>query len=45
VIQRDIEIIKETMKTSRSGKVETISNERDKQNNLTKTRSRNPVLA
>jgi hypothetical protein len=45
VVQRDIKIIKETMKKSRSGQAETGSNKRDKQNNLTRTRSRNPVLA
>jgi hypothetical protein len=45
VVQRDIEIMKETMKKSRSGQAETGSNERYKQNNLTRTRSRNPVLA
>jgi hypothetical protein len=33
------------MKKSRSGQAETGSNKRDKQNNLTRTRSRNPVLA
>jgi hypothetical protein len=45
VVQRDIKIMKETMKKSRSGQTETSSNERDKQNNLTRTRSRNLVLA
>jgi hypothetical protein len=33
------------MKKSRRGQAETVSNERDKQNNLTRTRSRNLVLA
>jgi hypothetical protein len=45
VVKRDIEIMKEMMKKSRSKRAETGSNERDKQNNLTRTRSRNPVLA
>jgi hypothetical protein len=45
VVQSDIKIMKETMKKSRSGQAETGSNKRDKQNNLTRTRSRNPVLA
>jgi hypothetical protein len=43
--QRDIKIMKDTMKKSRSGQAETGSNKRDKQNNLTRTRSRNSVLA
>jgi hypothetical protein len=33
------------MKKSRGGQAETSSNKRDKQDNLTRTRSRNPVLA
>jgi hypothetical protein len=45
VVQRNIKIIKETIKKSRGGQAETSSKERDKQDNLTKTRSRNLVLA
>jgi hypothetical protein len=37
--------MKETMKKSRSGQAEASSNERDKQDDLTRTRSRNPMLA
>jgi hypothetical protein len=33
------------MKKSRDGQAETSSNKRDKQDNLTRTRSRNPMLA
>jgi hypothetical protein len=33
------------MKKSRGGQAEASSNKRDKQDNLTRTRSRNPVLA
>jgi hypothetical protein len=44
VVQRDIKIMKETMKKSIGGQAETNPNERDKQDNLTRTRSRNPVL-
>jgi hypothetical protein len=35
----------ETMKKSRSGQVEANPNERNKQDDLTRTRSRNPMLA
>jgi hypothetical protein len=45
VVQRNIEIIKEMMNKSRGGQAETSSNEKNKQDNLTRTRSRNPVLA
>jgi hypothetical protein len=45
VIQRNTEIMKETMKKNRSRQAEASSNERDKQDDLTKTRSRNPMLA
>jgi hypothetical protein len=37
--------MKETMKKSIGGEAETSPNERDKKDNLTRTRSRNPVLA
>jgi hypothetical protein len=45
VVQRNAEIMKETMKKSRSRKAEASSNERDKKDDLTRTRSRNPMLA
>jgi hypothetical protein len=45
VVQRNAKIMKETMKKSRSGQAEASSNERDKQDDLTRTRSRNPMLA
>jgi hypothetical protein len=45
VVQRNIKIMKETIKKSGGGQAETSSNKRDKQDNLTRTRSRNPVLA
>jgi hypothetical protein len=44
VVQRNAEIIKETMKKSRSGQAEASSNKRDKHDDLTRTRSRNPML-
>jgi hypothetical protein len=45
VVQRNVEIMNETMKKSRSGQVEANPNERNKQDDLTRTRSRNPMLA
>jgi hypothetical protein len=45
VIQRNTKIMKEAMKKSRSRQVEASSNERDKKDDLTRTRSRNPILA
>jgi polyhydroxyalkanoate synthesis regulator protein len=45
VIQRNTEIMKEAMKKSRSRQAEASSNERDKKDDLTRTRSRNPILA
>jgi hypothetical protein len=45
VVQRNTEIMKETMKKGRSRQAEASSNERDKQDDLTRTRSRNPMLA
>jgi hypothetical protein len=45
VVQRNAEIMKEMMKKSRSKQAEASFNERDKQDDLTKTRSRNPMLA
>jgi hypothetical protein len=45
VVQRNTEIIKEMMKKSRSRQAEASSNERDKKNDLTRARSRNPMLA
>jgi hypothetical protein len=45
VVQINAKIMKETMKESRSRQAEASSNERDKKNDLTRTRSRNPMLA
>jgi hypothetical protein len=45
VVQRNAKIMKETMKKSRSRQAEASSNERDKQDNLTRTKSKNPMLA
>jgi hypothetical protein len=45
VVQRNNKIMKETMKKSRGAQAETSSNKRDKHDNLTGTRSRNPVMA
>jgi hypothetical protein len=45
VVQRNTKIMKETMKKSRSRQAEASSNERDKKDDLTRTRSRNPMLA
>jgi hypothetical protein len=45
VVQRDAEIMEETMKKGRSRQAEASSNERDKKDDLTRTRSRNPMLA
>jgi hypothetical protein len=44
VVQRNTEIMKETMKKSRSRQVEASSNKRDKEDDLSRTRSRNPML-
>jgi hypothetical protein len=44
VVWRNAEIMEKTMKKSRSRQVEASSNERDKKDNLTRTRSRNPML-
>jgi hypothetical protein len=45
VVQRNAKIIEETMKKGRSRQAEASSNERDKKNDLTRTRTRNPMLA
>jgi hypothetical protein len=45
VVQRNTEIMKETMKKGGSRQIEANSNERDKKDDLTRTRSRNPMLA
>jgi hypothetical protein len=45
VVQRNAEIIEETMKKGRSRQAEASLNERDKKDDLTRTRSRNPMLA
>jgi hypothetical protein len=45
VVQRNTKIMKETMKKSRSRQPEASLNKRDKQDDLTRTRSRNPMLA
>jgi hypothetical protein len=45
VVQRDAEIMEETMKKGRSKQAKASSNERDKKDDLTRTRSRNPMLA
>jgi hypothetical protein len=45
VVQRNAEIMEETMKKDRSKEAEASLNERDKKDDLTRTRSRNPMLA
>jgi hypothetical protein len=45
VVQRNAKIMEKTMKKGRSRQVEASSNERDKHDDLTRTRSRNPMLA
>jgi hypothetical protein len=45
VVYKNAKIIKEAMKKSRSRQAEASLNERDKQDDLTRTRSRNPMLA
>jgi hypothetical protein len=45
VVQKNAKIIKEAMKKSRSRQAEASLNERDKQDDLTRTRSRNSMLA
>jgi hypothetical protein len=45
VVQRNAKIMEKTMKKGRSRQVEASSNERDKKDDLTRTRSRNPMLA
>jgi hypothetical protein len=44
MIKTNPKILEEMMKKSRGKQVETGLNKRDKQNNLTRTRSRNPIL-
>jgi hypothetical protein len=44
VVQRNAEIMEETIKKGRSRQAEASSNERDKKNDLTRTWSRNPML-
>jgi hypothetical protein len=44
MVQRKAKIMKETVKKNRSRKAEASSNERDKKDNLTRTRSCNPML-
>jgi hypothetical protein len=45
MVQRNTEIMEETMKKDRSRQEEASSNERDNKDDLTRTRSRNPMLA
>jgi hypothetical protein len=45
MIKTNPEILKETVKKSRGRQAQASPNKRDKQNNLTRTRSRNPMLA
>jgi hypothetical protein len=45
VVQRNAEIMEEMMKKGRSRQAEASSNERDKQNDLTRSRSRYSMLA
>jgi hypothetical protein len=45
VVQRNAKIMEKTMKKGISRQVEASSNERDKHDDLTRTRSRNPKLA
>jgi hypothetical protein len=45
MIKTNPEILEETMKKSRGGQAEIGPNKRDKQDDLTRTRSRNPMLA
>jgi hypothetical protein len=45
VVQRNAKIMEETMKKGRSRQAEASSNERDKKDDLTRTRSRNPMWA
>jgi hypothetical protein len=45
VVQRNTEIMEETMKKGTSRQAEASSNKRDKKDDLTRTRSRNPMLA
>jgi hypothetical protein len=45
VVQRNAKIMEETMKKGRSRQAEASSNERDKKDYLTRTRSRNLMLA
>jgi hypothetical protein len=45
MIKTNPEILEETMKKSRGRQADTGPNKRDKQNNLTRTRSRNLMLA
>jgi hypothetical protein len=45
VVQRNAKIMEEMMKKGRSRQGEASSNERDKKDYLTRTRSRNPMLA
>jgi hypothetical protein len=45
VVLRNVKIMEETMKKGRSRQAEARSNERDKKDDLTRTRSRNPMLA
>jgi hypothetical protein len=44
VLQRNAEIMEETMKKGKSRQAEASSNERDKKDDLTRTRSRNLIL-
>jgi hypothetical protein len=44
MIKTNLEILEETMKKSGGGQAETGLNKRDKKENLTRTRSRNPML-
>jgi hypothetical protein len=45
VVQRNTEIMKKTMKKSKSRQAEASLNKRDKKDDLTGTKSRNPMLA
>jgi hypothetical protein len=45
MIKTNPKILEEMMKKSRGGQAETSPNKRDKQDDLTRTKSRNPMLA
>ena len=45
MVQANPKIVKKLMKKSRGGKAKSSTNEKDKKNDLTRTWSRNPMLA